>query len=126
MEQHVVQDVEAKGLPSFLTKENLKFILFGGKGGVGKTTSSTATAIYLAQTRADKNILVFSTDPAHSLADSFAQPIIPFLSQLQIKTKESAEKLLKTTSALSDYTDYLRLHRLSRRKFNLCNLFLIF
>ncbi len=75
MEQHVVQDIESTGLPSFLTKENLKFILFGGKGGVGKTTSSTATAIHLARTRPEKNILVFSTDPAHSLADSFAQPI---------------------------------------------------
>jgi len=75
MEKDVVQDAETKGLPSFLTKENLKFILFGGKGGVGKTTSSTATAIYLAGTRPEKSILVFSTDPAHSLADSFAQPI---------------------------------------------------
>ncbi len=62
-------------LPTFLTKENLKFILFGGKGGVGKTTSSTSTAVYLARTRPQKKILVFSTDPAHSLSDSFAQPI---------------------------------------------------
>ena len=75
MEKDVVQDAETKGLPSFLSKENLKFILFGGKGGVGKTTSSTATAIYLAGTRPEKSILVFSTDPAHSLGDSFAQPI---------------------------------------------------
>jgi len=62
-------------LPSFLTKENLKFLLFGGKGGVGKTTSATSTAIYLARTRPQKKFLVFSTDPAHSLSDSFAQPI---------------------------------------------------
>lgn len=61
--------------PSFLTKEDLKFLLFGGKGGVGKTTSSTSTAVYLAQARPRKRILVFSTDPAHSLSDSFAQPI---------------------------------------------------
>ncbi len=62
-------------LPSFLTRENLKFLLFGGKGGVGKTTSSTSTAVYLAKTCPQKNILVFSTDPAHSLSDSFAQSI---------------------------------------------------
>ena len=62
-------------LPSFLIKEDLKFILFGGKGGVGKTTSSTATAVHLANARPQKKVLVFSTDPAHSLADSFAQDI---------------------------------------------------
>ena len=49
----------------------MKFILFGGKGGVGKTTCAAATALYLAKTNPDKNILVFSTDPAHSLSDSF-------------------------------------------------------
>jgi hypothetical protein len=36
--------------------------------------------------------------------------------------KEVSEKLLKIRSETSDYTDYLRLHRLSRRRFNLCNL----
>lgn len=66
---------KTNALPSFLTKEDFKFILFGGKGGVGKTTSATATAIYLAKTALEKKILVFSTDPAHSLSDSFAQPI---------------------------------------------------
>ena len=42
------------------------------------------------------------------------------------KDRESAEIFLKIISALSDYTDYLRLHRFSRRSFNLCNLLLIF
>jgi len=55
----------------FLNNENLQFILFGGKGGVGKTTSSAATAAYMARNMPDKKILVFSTDPAHSLSDSF-------------------------------------------------------
>ena len=62
-------------IPSFLANENLKFILFGGKGGVGKTTSSTSSARFLAGKHPDKKILVFSTDPAHSLSDSFAQEI---------------------------------------------------
>ena len=66
---------KAKIIPSFLADENLKFILFGGKGGVGKTTSSTSTARFLARKHPDKKILVFSTDPAHSLSDSFAQQI---------------------------------------------------
>ena len=62
-------------LPSFLTDNRLQFIMFGGKGGVGKTTSSTSTARFLAGKHPDKKILVFSTDPAHSLSDSFAQEI---------------------------------------------------
>ena len=47
-----------------------KLILFGGKGGVGKTTYASATALYLAGVNPDKKILVVSTDPAHSLSDS--------------------------------------------------------
>ncbi len=69
------QETKQATLPSFLSNENLKFILFGGKGGVGKTTSATATAVHLALTRPERKILVFSTDPAHSLSDSFDQPI---------------------------------------------------
>ncbi|HXK39808.1 MAG TPA: TRC40/GET3/ArsA family transport-energizing ATPase, partial [Candidatus Paceibacterota bacterium] len=49
-----------------------RFIFFGGKGGVGKTTAAAAAALYsLDRARADEQILVFSTDPAHSLSDSF-------------------------------------------------------
>ena len=66
---------KAKMIPSFLADENLKFIFFGGKGGVGKTTSSTSSARFLAGKHPAKKILVFSTDPAHSLSDSFAQEI---------------------------------------------------
>lgn len=48
-----------------------KLLLFGGKGGVGKTSLSAATAVRLAQQHPQKRILIFSTDPAHSLSDSF-------------------------------------------------------
>ena len=53
-----------------LLKKNLKFILFGGKGGVGKTTMAAASALRLAQ---DRKTLIFTTDPAPSLGDSFDQ-----------------------------------------------------
>ncbi|MDI6892502.1 MAG: ArsA family ATPase [Actinomycetota bacterium] len=62
-------------IPSFLRCESLRLVIFGGKGGAGKTTSSTATAMYLAQLHPDKRILVVSSDPAHSLGDSFDCPI---------------------------------------------------
>ena len=59
----------------FLSNKDLRLILFGGKGGTGKTTSAAACAIHLAQINKDKRILLVSTDPAHSLGDSFDLPI---------------------------------------------------
>ena len=44
------------------------FIFVGGKGGVGKTSISSATALWLANQ--GKKTLIVSTDPAHSLSDS--------------------------------------------------------
>src|ERR1700730_16427649 len=55
-----------------LLHEPLQFIMFGGKGGVGKTTMAVATALELAK---ERTVLIFTTDPAPSLADSFGQAI---------------------------------------------------
>jgi arsenite-transporting ATPase len=51
----------------------MRVLLFTGKGGVGKTTIAAATAVRAAA--AGARTLVMSTDPAHSLADSFEIPI---------------------------------------------------
>lgn len=48
-------------------------VLYGGKGGVGKTTMAAATA--LASARDGTPTLVVSTDPAHSLSDTFESTI---------------------------------------------------
>jgi len=56
-----------------LLKKNLKFILFGGKGGVGKTTMAAASALRFARQYPKKKILIFTTDPAPSLGDSLEQ-----------------------------------------------------
>jgi len=53
----------------------LRILLFTGKGGVGKTTVAAATAAACAA-RGERT-LVFSTDPAHSLADSLDVPVGP-------------------------------------------------
>ena len=45
-----------------------RLLLFGGKGGVGKTTTSSATAVWLAD--AGLKVLLVSSDPAHSTSDS--------------------------------------------------------
>jgi len=53
----------------------LRVILYTGKGGVGKTTISAATAVACAAK--GKRTIVMSTDMAHSLSDLFERPIGP-------------------------------------------------
>ena len=81
-----------------LKEPPLKLIMFGGKGGVGKTTCACGTALYLAQ---DFETLLFSTDPAHSLADSLGQKLgdqpkeikgIKNLSALEINAEKALSK----------------------------------
>jgi len=55
-----------------LLKKNLQFIMFGGKGGVGKTTMASASALQFAKKR---KTLIFTTDPAPSLGDSLEQKL---------------------------------------------------
>lgn len=50
-----------------------RYIMFGGKGGLGKTTFSAATAYYLA--RKGYRVLIFSVDPQASLTDIFQRDI---------------------------------------------------
>ena len=51
----------------------MRIILYLGKGGVGKTTISAATAVRSAML--GKRTLVVSTDLAHSLADCLNTPL---------------------------------------------------
>lgn len=51
----------------------MRILLVTGKGGVGKTSTAAATALRCAE--AGARVLVLSTDPAHSLADSFDTPL---------------------------------------------------
>ncbi len=58
-------------LKDIIYRDSVKFILSGGKGGVGKTSCAGAIAVLSAQH--GFRTLVLSTDPAHSLSDSFNQ-----------------------------------------------------
>ena len=62
----------AHPLPGFLGDEGLRLLLFGGKGGVGKTTCAAAAALHLAGQHPARSYLLVSTDPAHSLLDCLA------------------------------------------------------
>lgn len=57
----------------FERKPELNIVIFAGKGGLGKTTFSAATANWMANQ--GKNVLCFSTDPQASLSDIFERDI---------------------------------------------------
>jgi arsenite-transporting ATPase len=63
------------GLAPAFPLTSRKIVIFGGKGGVGKTTAAASFALALAEANPEQKILVFSTDPAHSLSDSFDEEI---------------------------------------------------
>lgn len=82
---------------------NQRLVFFGGKGGVGKTSSSAAYAAGLAA--AGQKVLVLSTDPAHSLGDALSE-------KLSGTAREVAENLwameVDPTAALEELRQSMR------------------
>ena len=72
-----VTPTSGTGTPGFLGPRDLQLVIFGGKGGVGKTTCAAAAALRLAARAPQLSFLLVSTDPAHSLADSLADLVPP-------------------------------------------------
>ena len=84
--------------------EDTEFVFFSGKGGVGKSTVSCATATWLADN--DYSTLLVTTDPAPNLSDIFGQEIghdvteiadIDNLSAIEIDPDQAAEDYRQET-----------------------------
>jgi arsenite-transporting ATPase len=83
----------------FSEHPTLKYLFFGGKGGVGKTVFAAAAAIGLA--RQGRRVLLASTNPVHSLTNLLGQDVlgkhvpvtgVPNLWAYEIETKETIER----------------------------------
>jgi arsenite-transporting ATPase len=77
-------------------------LIFAGKGGVGKTTLACATALQLARNNSGKDVLLFSTGPAHSLSaclemeiDSQPRVVMSGLTAMEIDSQAEFEALKK-------------------------------
>ncbi|HLM57996.1 MAG TPA: ArsA family ATPase [Pyrinomonadaceae bacterium] len=93
--------------------EPKRLLIFGGKGGVGKTTAAAAAAIALAEADADARVLAFSTDPAHSLSDSFGEQVgelkrgVAGLSNLDAREIDPAARFEELKARYRAWTDEL-------------------
>jgi arsenite-transporting ATPase len=81
------------------SRPGLKYIFFGGKGGVGKTVMAGAAALWFAQQ--GRNTLLASTNPVHSLSSLLTQDVFgrhtpvtgaPRLTAYEIDTRDTIEK----------------------------------
>jgi arsenite/tail-anchored protein-transporting ATPase len=87
-------------MKSYITEHNqLRYLFFGGKGGVGKTVMAGATAIWLA--KQGKRVMLASTNPVHSLSGLLSQNVfgkptavegVSNLWAYEIDTKETIER----------------------------------
>src|SRR5581483_5325887 len=89
----------AESMAAFLTRNPVKYVFFGGKGGVGKTAMAGALALWLAAS--GKRTMLCSTNPVHSLSsllgqDVFGRPSLVEGSEnlwaYEIDTKETIER----------------------------------
>lgn len=83
-------------------EKDTEYYFFSGKGGVGKTSMAASTALWFS--RKGKRVLVISTDPAHSLADSFDTKIGGEIKELA-KNLQAVE--IDPKKAMAEYKEML-------------------
>lgn len=78
-----------------LVSATARLVMVAGKGGVGKTTCAAGLALAASGRWPDREVLLISTDPAHSLADVFGDPgparPLRDVSNLRIRELDAAE-----------------------------------
>jgi arsenite-transporting ATPase len=94
-------------------KRETQFYFFSGKGGVGKTSMSAATALWFS--KKGRKTLVISTDPAHSLSDSFetgiggeVKEIGKNLFAIEIDPKKALQEYKEQLTPQIEKADYLK------------------
>jgi arsenite-transporting ATPase len=95
----ITQEIETSTQEFLLDHPHMKYVFFGGKGGVGKTVMAGAAALWMASQ--GKRTLLASTNPVHSLSslldqDVFGTPTpvqgVPNLEAYEIDTKDTIER----------------------------------
>ncbi len=93
--------MESAALPGFLQDDGLRLLLFGGKGGVGKTTCASAAALHRAERWPEQKFLLVSTDPAHSLMDCLAGVTLP--ANLTVREIDSQQSLARFKARCAEH-----------------------
>src|SRR5512145_1590896 len=95
----MAKEIETSMRDYFTAHPTLRFVFFGGKGGVGKTVMAGVTALWLAGQ--GKRTLLASTNPVHSLSGLLDQDVfgrhapvngVPNLWAYEIDTRETIER----------------------------------
>jgi arsenite-transporting ATPase len=86
----------APSLRNVLEAHSLELIIASGKGNVGKTTTTSALAVQLAEDRQyRRRVLLVSTDPAHSLSDAFGQNFTVSLPSTQSMSVNDIDQVMR-------------------------------
>src|SRR5438874_917322 len=88
-----------------------RYIMFGGKGGLGKTTLSATCAYWLA--RQGKRVLLFSVDPQASLSDIFQKDIfgkgaVPIIENLWAQEIDADKRIQEYQDEILEELQYIK------------------